>query len=241
MPAKLTLLSRETPHDDVVIVHVERPMFDYSAGQYAFISIDGDHFISIDGDHAKPYSIASHADENRLSFHFKKGSDETGLSHKLTDPALREIYLHDVRGDMVVNTDIKTPLVLCAGGVGMAPMKAILDHHKDILKDTPIYLFWGAADETQIYLPDWLIEIQKHYNNLTIHLAVDRLKDGGQTNLHVGYVTDLIVKTLKDANLSDEKYYVAGPPAMAFATIETLKTLGVDDHQVYCDYIPRAT
>lgn len=236
MPTKLTLLSRETPHDDVVIVHFERPMVDYIAGQYAFISHDGEH--------AKPYSIASHADENCLSFHFKKGLDETGLSHKLTDPALTAIYLHDIRGDMVVDHTQKTPLILCAGGVGIAPMKAILDHHKEILTDTPIYLFWGAADETQIYLSDWLNNIQTDYNALNIHLAVDRLHNATDKDiakeLHVGYVTDLITKVLGDQNLSDEKYYIAGPPAMAFATIETLKKMNIDDHQLYCDYVPRA-
>jgi sulfite reductase subunit B len=117
-------------------------------------------------------------------------------------------------------------LILLAGGIGLAPLKGLIEYilsFRDEFKD--ILILYGAKTPKEIIFkdifPSWE---EKAYIELTVDI-----KDEGWSK-EVGPVTNLLKNVKIDPN--ESKAVICGPPLMIENAIKRLKDLGFADRDI---------
>jgi len=102
--------------------------------------------------------------------------------------------------------DGSSPVVLIAGGIGVAPLFALMDRLFANLTDPAIHLFYGARTAAEL-LPEQVLEDFK----LRIYWSTD---DG--TAGYLGRVTDLFNESMAEGLPRPSMVYSCGPLAMQY-------------------------
>ncbi len=220
------IISIEDVMGDTRILRVEldqRQPFKFRAGQYAHLRL---------GDFpARPYSIASAPDEDFIEFHIRSAG-QGGLSDVLTTQTRpgSSITLEGPFGHSYWRGGAR-PLLALAGGLGVAPVKSILEAHLAAAGASPCHLYWGVRDETQLYLDRHFRALgQKHPRFSYIPVLSDAAEE---TPLRRGFVSAALAEDFP--HLGDFDIYLAGPPPMVAATLLALLDLGADKERIFSD------
>jgi len=211
---------------DTRILRVElaqRQRLKFLAGQYVHLKL---------GDApARPYSIASAPDLDHIEFHIRSAG-QGGLSDALvatTQPGT-ELTLEGPFGHSYWRGGNR-PFLALAGGLGIAPIKSILEAHLSAAGSPPCHLYWGVRDEGQLYLDRHFRSLaQKHPRLSYIPVISDT---GAATSLRSGFVSAALAEDF--AHLADVDIYLAGPTAMVAATLPALLDLGADQTRIFSD------
>ncbi len=116
------------------------------------------------------------------------------------------------------------PVLMVAGGTGLAPMLSMLDHLAAAGgSDQPVHLLCGANQPDELFCLDRLSGYGEKGIDLTTEFAVVE-GDGGWDGAE-GHVTDLLRGALVDG---DHDIYLCGPPPMIDAAETWLADHGVD-------------
>ncbi|HEX2073820.1 MAG TPA: globin domain-containing protein [Geodermatophilus sp.] len=129
-------------------------------------------------------------------------------------------------GHIAFDADSDRDLLLVAGGTGLAPLKAIIDH---VARQGParrVDLFVGARTEEQLYDRDDLQRLEKEHSWLTVVLAVSEDKSSPLEQGDVGEVV------LRHGPWLSRDVYVAGPAAMVDDVVSRLVQHGVRRERV---------
>lgn len=215
-----TVVSDITEVDKDIRVFTLKPeqTYAFKAGQYANISFN---------DMApRPYSIASRPMIDNIEIHIKRGCSDvsrhimdevkTGDQASISLPRGRSIY------DRAENESI----LAIAGGLGIAPMKSIVDEAIQRGHTQPIALFWGVTREEELYLKSYFEELTKLYENFTFFPITG------------GAVTDAAINACTD--LSETHVFVSGSPAMISHAIPLLLDKNADRSKISYDQHPEA-
>ncbi len=196
--------------------------FDFQAGQYAFLEADGHD--------PRAFSIASEPDENHLEFHIRNAGK--GFSAHAIEKLTKGARV-TVRGPYGTNVwrDDGRPLLMLAGGIGIAPMKAILQAHLHARKQSEAVLYWGARDRTQLYLDPYLREVMK--NNPAFKYVPVLSDDASATDIRTGFIGQAIQADFK--TLAGYSIIMAGPKPMIDATAPVLLALGAEKDHIFSD------
>lgn len=183
----------------------------FAAGQYIHLGIDGFD--------PRPYSIASGQARGHIDLHIRDTGH--GLSHAAAALAAGDtVRIGAAEGAGLPDHAQGRPLLLVAGGVGIAPVNGILDGMAPIRR--PVHLYWGVEDEDHLYLD-----------------AAFRDLAAREPFFYRPLVRELpgpaIAAELPD--LSRFAVYLAGPAAMVAATVPQLAALGADQAYVFGDGI----
>ncbi len=116
-------------------------------------------------------------------------------------------------------------LLFVAGGTGIAPLRAMLDHARVAHPELPISLMYSArrADEFA-FLPEW--EALEAAGTLELHRTVTRGGDnwvGRRGRIGRGHFEAVMHDPARTV------CFVCGPPAMVDEAVTTLTALGVPD------------
>ncbi|VFA95571.1 2Fe-2S iron-sulfur cluster-binding protein [Nocardia farcinica] len=184
---------------------------DFLPGQYAQLHVPGTECW-------RPYSMAnSPARPHRLEFHirYSDGGVATGwIFHGLT--VGDRVELRGPLGDFVLD-DADHPLLLLAGGTGLAPLSAMLRAALERGHRSPIHLYHGVREEADLYDVEWLSELSRSHPDFHYTPCLSR----GEWNGRTGYVGDAVLADFD--NLRDYSGYLCGPPAMVEAAGRALK------------------
>jgi toluene monooxygenase electron transfer component len=220
-----TLIERERLAPEVFLLRValDRPA-QFRAGQNAIVSMDP----SV----RRCYSMANAPGEPIVEFVIKR------FASGLLTPALIELPLGSVihvelpyGGAYLRQT--QRPLILVAGGTGIAPMLSMLRVIASRRTDDhpPVRLFYGANRPTDLAAGDTaaaLIGRLPRSEFIPTVLFPDHEWAGA-----VGLVTDVLMANVDNFPAYD--FYVAGPPAMVEATRALLQDKAVPVTQVHYD------
>ncbi len=139
-------------------------------------------------------------------------------------------------GDFTVH-DHHRPMVLIGGGVGMAPLRAII--HQQIRDNTSqdIRFYYGARSLTDLFFQqefDRLAQSNKHF---TWTVALSEPAPNDQWSGERGFIHEIVRQQFIDGNPHADQYdyYLCGPPMMLKAAIAMLKQAGIDDAHIYSD------
>lgn len=220
---RITSIDDVLPDTRVLTLELDnRQRLDHHAGQYALLGFENLP--------PRPFSIASVPGRETLEFHIRN----TGKGDAAR--ALEELRIGapvTVEGPLGTNhwRPSSRPLLALAGGLGIAPMKAVLEAHLNDRSHAPARLYWGVRNRSQLYL-------DRAFQTMTTQFPrfgyVPVLSDESEENR---YRTGLILPHLIEdfPELGEFDIYMAGPPTMIDSLMPGLLQRGADPARIFCD------
>jgi NAD(P)H-flavin reductase len=208
---------------DVAVLQIRpRARFDYAAGQSVSLETD-----------VRPklwryYSPANAPRPDGLMEFHVKARDGGPVSSAL----VRRVGVGDVLrlgppvGHLVLHDDSDRDLLLVAGGLGLAPLKALVDHVARKGPPRRVDLFAGFRTEDQIYDRADLERLVQEHPWLTVTIAVSEDKVSG---LEHGDIGDVV---LRHGPWNSREICVAGPAVMVEDTVSRLVGSGVPTQRI---------
>ena len=194
----------------------------------------------------RAYSIASRPeDERQAVFNIRLAVPPAGQELS-TPPGLVSSWLFSLEPGATVDAsgpfgefhvqDTDREMIFIGGGVGMAPLRAMI--HEQINKGTTrkMHYFYGARSASDLYYTDEFEAIDTAYPNFSWTPALSDPAPGDRWTGATGFVHE-IVRTVLGSHPAPEdcEYYLCGPPVMISAVEAMLERLGVEPHSIFND------
>lgn len=184
-------------------------------GQYINIQVPG-------SDETRSYSFSSLPGDKRASFLIRNvpeglmsgyltGAAKLGDSLTMTGP-LGSFYLREV----------KRPLLMLAGGTGLAPFLSMLKQLKERGCDQPIHLIYGVTLDDHLVKLDELDAYAEALPNFSYTTVV---ADDASLHPRKGYVTHHMEPDVLHGG--DVDVYLCGPPPMVDAVLKHFRDEGI--------------
>lgn len=223
-PARITSL-RPLCHDVMLMRVLLAPGkdFKFSAGQYM-------DFVLPDSK-LRSYSIAG-IDGREIDFHIRRVKD--GLFTERVFNAYKTgdiVRLYGPLGTFFIREENTQPIIMLAGGTGIAPIKTMLEQISTQTSVLPTHLYWGVQTLEDVYLKYWLEEFTHNHTwfNYTIVLSnADEFYPARK-----GFVHQAVLEDHDD--LSHYQVYTSGPPAMIKASQSSFIEAGLAPEKLYFD------
>lgn len=135
-------------------------------------------------------------------------------------------------------SDSEREMILVGGGVGMAPLRAIvlerLADHDDSRK---IGYWYGARERIDIFYADEMERLAREHERFSWHVALSDPGPGDAWVGDTGFIHDVVHRRyLRDhPDPAACEYYLCGPPLMIEAMRALLSRLGVAPEDVFFD------
>ncbi|MNZ72988.1 Benzoate 1,2-dioxygenase electron transfer component [compost metagenome] len=190
-------------------------------GQYVNLQVPG-------SEQTRAYSFSSLQKDGEVSFlirnvpgglmsSFLTGLAKAGDSMTLAGP-LGSFYLRDIR----------RPLLLLAGGTGLAPFTAMLEKIAHEGSEHPLHLIYGVTHDHDLVEMDKLEAFAARIPNFTWSACVASPESSYPQK---GYVTQHIAP--KHLNDGDVDVYLCGPPPMVEAVSQFIREQGIAPANFY--------
>lgn len=190
-------------------------------GQYVNLKVPG-------SEQTRAYSFSSLPKDGEVSFlirnvpgglmsSFLTGLAKAGDSMTLAGP-LGSFYLRE----------IKRPLLLLAGGTGLAPFTAMLEKIAEQGSDHPLHLIYGVTNDFDLVEMDKLEALAARIPNFSYSACV---ANPASEYPHKGYVTQHIEP--KHLNDGEVDIYLCGPPPMVEAVSQFIREQGIAPANFY--------
>jgi len=217
---RLSSLERPARHLTVAKVESGAP-FAFFAGQFARVRFDGER--------ARDLSIASRPGARILEFHIRDlPRHGASLFERLT-PGMA-VGVEGPFGTGYLREEFQGPILLIAGGSGIAPVKSIVETALAKGMRQPIHLYFGVRDEPDLYLESHFEQLARAHSNLRFVPVLSAEGAGARRRGLVGAAA-----AADFADLSGFKAYVFGPPPMVRETVTALRALGIAARDIHGD------
>ena len=140
-------------------------------------------------------------------------------------------------GDFGVQSS-EREMIMIAGGVGMAPFRAIIFDELERKRSQRKMSFWyGARRNVEVFYADEFSELARQHPNFSWTVALSDPDPALPASGPVGFVHEVVYRTcLKDHPAPhDCEYYLCGPPMMIQAVMRMLDDLGVERDSIFFD------
>lgn len=220
---------RELTHDTAeIVVRVDAPLV-YAAGQYARVTLP-------------------HVSHEERCYSFARGPKAGGdrelafYVRVVPGGALSPVLVHgDVLGKTLTvdgphgdfgHRPAETPMLLIAGGSGLAPIRSLLEDVIAARTTRPMTLLFGARTERDLYELDSIAAFQAaSAGKLAFHPILSHEPEGSSWKGLRGFVTTH-VPTFAHAS---GQAYLCGPPPMIDAAIVELDRHGISRDRIFFD------
>lgn len=194
----------------------------HHAGQYALLK-----FPSFS---PRPYSVANAANGRSLEFHIRGGHSGAGAY------ATSELKIGDVvpisgfGGGCLYQADCTHPLLLVAGGTGLAPLLAIMEQALIDAPKRPVMIYHGGRSKSDLYAHEKLQELMHIFPALSYYPVLSHDEEEGVAK---GLVSDVALKNQKD--FSSIRLYCSGPVEMMRHAQDLALSYGVGSEFIHSD------
>ena len=228
LPCRVHKLERPAP--DVMVLHLKLPAnerLQFLAGQYVEILLkDGKR---------RAFSLANAPhDDELLQLHIRLVSGGQFTEHVFGAMKERDILRFEgPRGSFFLREDSAKPIILVAGGTGLAPIKSIIEHAIHNKIERPMILYWGARDRAGLYLPELPMRWAMEHPRFSF---VPVLSDAPASDSWTGR-TGLVHQAVLDdfADLSGHQVYACGAPPMIDAARHDFTSRGLRPQEFFAD------
>lgn len=212
--ARLKAIDRGSPTTVTFSLHSEQPLA-FLPGQYVNLQVPGSK-------ETRSYSFSSAPNSDELHFLIRDVPDGL-MSTYMRGKANPEDFLtfSGPYGSFYLRPTIR-PILMLAGGTGLAPFLSMLLWLKDNPTDQPIKLAYGvntAADLVELAKLDELKKAMSNFDYFTV------IVDSSSGHPRCGYVTDHLAAG--DLRGGDVDVYVCGPPPMVEGVRKWMAGCGV--------------
>ncbi|MEI2387523.1 NADH:ubiquinone reductase (Na(+)-transporting) subunit F [Breoghania sp. JC706] len=127
-------------------------------------------------------------------------------------------------------------MIFIGGGVGMAPLRAMI--HEQIGKGTKrrMRYFYGARSVADLFYVEEFDAIAAAHPNFIWMPALSDPAPGDRWRGATGFIHDIVNAHLRSHPAPEDcEYYLCGPPVMISAVLATLERLGVEPASIFND------
>lgn len=203
--------------------------FLFRAGQWVDITLLNPKHRD-DGGTTRTFSISS-SPHHSGKFMVVMRNGKSAFKRSLRELAIgAEVKLAGLGGSFVLPEKSEKNIVMIAGGIGVAPMRAMIEwvaHKKTEHKITLLYSNRTAGEAAFL---DELRAWEKENQNFTLVPTITEGFDPGW-NGERGRIDEVMLRR-HISDVSGSHYYIAGPPAMVAATWQMLVGMGVEDFAI---------
>jgi len=129
-------------------------------------------------------------------------------------------------------------MVFIGGGVGMAPLRAmIFEQLEKVGTDRKISFWYGARSGFDLYYADEFDALAARHSNFRWTVAMSEPQPAENWTGPTGFVHTVALESYLQNHLAPEscEYYLCGPPLMIRAVLSMLDDLGVEDDSIFND------
>lgn len=218
---------------DILKVELElnRPM-KFDAGQYLQL-----HVPQIYGARSYSFAMAPNDEGNQLIELFIRLVPQGEFTTRLFDGAMAgmELDIHGPSGNFWLREG-DGPIVCIAGGSGLAPILSILEQALKNSTRRPCFVFFGARTQKDLYGLDRMKLLKEKWTDIFEFVPVlSHEPDDSDWTGHRGFVNTVITDVARNYLTPLTDIYMCGPPPMIDASIDTLKSAGIDERKVHFD------
>jgi CDP-4-dehydro-6-deoxyglucose reductase len=206
--------------------------FTWLPGQYIDLLLD-------DG-RRRSFSLANAPNGSTMELHIRVapgGRFAHWAAHEMPERAilrfegpLGAFYLREPDPDPVAASPATRPIVMMAGGTGVAPIHAMLEGLIASGNARAVHLYWGVRAQRDLYLQTRLLQWTQEHAWLR-YTPVLSEADADWTGA-TGFVHEAVLQRYPD--LHGHEVYLSGPPVMVRAGKQAFAAAGVDpDHLFY--------
>jgi NAD(P)-dependent dehydrogenase (short-subunit alcohol dehydrogenase family)/NAD(P)H-flavin reductase len=208
--------------------------FSFSAGQYASLE-----FPFAPG-RARDYSMASRPDETVLEFHIRElpgGVVSAGIAGLQIGDAVR---VSGPFGTSYLRSAHEGPVLLIAGGSGLAPIRSIVSTLRASGARNPVHAYFGGRAERDVYGESGLRALGRRLPRIRRARRAVRTRTprAASTPARGASGSSPMPSRPTSTTLDGFKAYVAGPPAMVEAATRLLESRGVALARHPCGRLP---
>lgn len=217
-----------------VQIELDAPL-KFWAGQYVDITVTTEEGETI----TRSFSMANPPSEaQKLSFIIKKYPDGK-FSNELDTGGIRagaEVTVSGPFGMCFRREEREGPVVLVGAGSGMSPVWSILHDHLASGEDRPVYFFYGARTQDDLFHLDQLAAITEANPQVAFIPVLSHEPDDSGWQGERGFVHDAVTRRVKELGIEGEgDVYACGPPPMIDALSPALFMLDYDTDRIFFD------
>lgn len=223
LKAKVVQLEAATHDITRVRLEVRGAPLEFAAGQFARLRFGGHG--------ARPYSMANLPDDATLEFHVRRVPD--GIVSNYVARQLRtgdSVFLEGPFGSAALREPVTKPILLIAGGSGLAPMKSILLQARAKEADCEIHLYHGVRDTGDIYDSEAIMNAGA---GRAFRYTPVLSSPANATDHRTGFVHEAVARDF--STLSGYQVFLAGPPPMVDAATTSVSRLGARRENIFSD------
>ncbi|WP_112322701.1 NADH:ubiquinone reductase (Na(+)-transporting) subunit F [Oceanibium sediminis] len=146
-----------------------------------------------------------------------------------------EITLSGPFGDFHVQPTGRE-MVYVGGGVGMAPLRAMI--HQELGRGTQrrIRYFYGARTAADLFYSEEFADLAARHANFSWTPALSDPAPGDRWTGATGFIHETLRAEMASHPAPEDcEYYLCGPPVMISAVLSTLERLGVEPASIFFD------
>ena len=222
------VVDKQALNHDVMRLHLKLPdnqRLPFLAGQYLDFLLEGGK--------RRAFSIANAPhDDEFIELHVRHvpgGQFTSFIFDALEEKAILRIQAP--LGTFTLREASARPIILIAGGTGLAPIKGIIEHALYIGVTRPMHLYWGVRRQEDLYLPDLPLTWAREHANFS-YTPVLSEPDSGWTG-RTGFVHEAVLADHPD--MSGFDVYLAGPPIMVQSGSTAFAAAGLAHDHMFSD------
>lgn len=224
--AEYAIEKTETVSDSVLRTWLKpkKKKIKYRAGQY--LKIITEENIPV------PISIANAPNSDELiEIHIKVTDNiyAQEISEKIR--AGKSLKVRGPYGNMALEEQVDLPMIMVAGGVGVAPCKALIEQALQNNPAQPIHLYWGGDSSVALYLSDWFVQLAEDNENFQYTPVVNEVEEFWQGE--TGLVHEAVAEHHDD--LSGYQVFACGPTEMVYAAFDKFTQQGLKPQLMFSD------
>ena len=223
LKATVVEIADETHDIRRILLKPAKPL-DFTAGQYATLQFGPDL--------VRPYSMAGLPSDEVLEFHVRLVPGGRVSPHVFETLKVGDaVKVSGPLGASYLRRKHAGPILLVAGGTGLAPVLSILRGALAEGMTNPIHLYFGVRTERDVYALDRLRALAEAHPQVKVHVVISH--GPVPAGLRGGLVTDAIAADW--SSLEGFRTWLCGAPAMVEAATLVVKRLGIPLEHVYAD------
>jgi ferredoxin-NADP reductase len=215
----------------LVVFDLQGEQFEYRPGQYFWVELLDPPYEDEKGSRRHISAVTSPTERGVIGLCTR--IRDTAFKRSLVElPVGAGVEIEPPRGKFVLPEDASRALVFVAGGIGITAFRSMLRYIQDEGLPHRVTLIYSNRDRESTPFLDELEEIERANPRVRLILTMtdDDHWSGERRRVDASFFRDYL-----GDDLDASSYMVAGPPGMAAAATEALKTIGVDEHLISTD------
>jgi CDP-4-dehydro-6-deoxyglucose reductase len=215
---------------DVTGLHLQpaagEPRLQWLPGQYLDVLLEEGR--------RRPFSIANGPQpDGTIELHVRHVAGGGFTSRVADELAVGDtLRIEGPLGTFVAREDSERPMIFMAGGTGIAPVKAIVEHFLALGTRRAIDVYWGVRHADDLYLLPQIAQWQRQALQLRFHAVLSDVAPVAAP-LRTGLVHEAVLADHPD--LAGHDVYMSGPPVMIDVARHRFVAAGLPEERLYYD------